>query len=191
MKKIALGALCFFAFFCIISVYFIGGQFAAYIWNIAVFILAPIAMILLIIQLIVLIVSLCKKKRLFLNITYIAITIIFVLPITVLFGVSTVTYPTNAKPKDAVTVTMPINDAVVFGGKEYKSHAMWPSERYAYDIVKEPHDVGDHIEQKQVLGKVGNSGTTSEPHLHIQHQRNNPKNMVFPTCAEGLPLIFN
>ena len=165
---------------------------------------------------------------------------------------------------DAIIAAMPVDDAVLFGGKEYKSHAMWPSECYAYDIVKEPHDVGspaledygiyncdvyspvsgtviatlnsepdivpnteeftsslgnyiyikidnsdtyfilahfkqnsitvnvgDHVEQNQVIGKAGNSGTTSEPHLHIQHQRNNPLDMVFPICAEGLPISFN
>lgn len=50
---------------------------------------------------------------------------------------------------------------------------------------------GDKITQGQIIGKVGNSGTTSEPHLHIQHQRNNPVEIMFPICAEGLPIIFN
>ena len=263
MKKAALGVLCFLAFFCIISIYFIGGQFAAYIWIIAVFILAPAAIIALLIQLIILVVSLRKKKRISWNICYIVVTIVFALPITVLFGISPVSYPTNANPDDAIIAAIPVEDAVLFGGKEHKSHAMWPSECYAYDIVKEPHDVGsknlddygiyncdvyspisgtviatennepditpntdeftsytgnyiyikidgkdtylilahfkqgsisvnvgDHVEQNQLIGEVGNSGTTSEPHLHIQHQRNNPINMAFPSCAEGLPIIF-
>lgn len=50
--------------------------------------------------------------------------------------------------------------------------------------------VGEHIDIGDVIGKVGNSGTTSEPHLHIQHQRNNPLEMKFPVCAEGLPITF-
>lgn len=264
MKKVGMGVLCFLAVFCSISVYFIGGQLAAYSWSIAVLILAPAAVIALLIQLVVLIVTLCKKKRVLWNIAYIAITIIFALPITVLLGVSPITYPTNADPDDAVIATMPVEDAVLFGGKTYRSHAMWPSECYAYDLVKEPHDVGsndlddygiyncdvyspvsgtviatennepdiapntdaftssmgnyiyikiddqdtylilahfkqnsisvkagDHVEQKQMIGKVGNSGTTSEPHLHIQHQRNNPINVTFPTCVEGLPIVFH
>ena len=158
---------------------------------------------------------------------------------------------------------MPVENAVVFGGKEYKTHAMWPSECYAYDILTEPYDVGsvnlndygvfnadvispvfgtviamenseqditpnideftstlgnyiylkvdetntylilahlkqnsiavsvgDHLSEGEFIGKVGNSGTTSEPHLHIQHQRTNPMNDIFPTCAEGLPINF-
>lgn len=36
--------------------------------------------------------------------------------------------------------------------------------------------------------EFGNSVTTSEPHLHMQHQRNNPMEMKFPVCAEGLPM---
>ncbi|MGL5354460.1 MAG: M23 family metallopeptidase, partial [Clostridium sp.] len=50
--------------------------------------------------------------------------------------------------------------------------------------------VGDYVEEGAYLGKVGNSGTTSEPHLHIQHQRNNPMTMIFPTLSEGLPINF-
>lgn len=264
MKKVLLGVLCLLACFCIISAFLIGGQLAAYIWNVAVFIFAPIAIIALLIQLITLTFSLIMKKKVTWNICFIVVTIAFALPITVLFGISPVTYPTNANPGDAIIASMPVEDAVVFGGKEYKSHAMWPSECYAYDIVKEPHDVGsknledygiyncdvyspvsgtvitiennepdiipntdeftssmgnyiyikidvqdtylilahfkqgsisvnvgDHVDQNQLIGKVGNSGTTSEPHLHIQHQRNNPIDMLFPSCAEGLPIIFN
>lgn len=50
--------------------------------------------------------------------------------------------------------------------------------------------VGDYVEQGMLIGKVGNSGTTSEPHLHIQHQRNNPIDMKIAICAEGLPVQF-
>lgn len=50
--------------------------------------------------------------------------------------------------------------------------------------------VGDHVTKGMYIAKVGNSGTTSEPHLHIQHQRNNPMNMKFAICSEGLPIEF-
>lgn len=145
--------------------------------------------------------------------------------------------------------------------KEYKTHAVLPSECYAYDILKEPYDidsddlydygiyladvycpvngtvidckdteedilpnteefesslgnyifievdetgtylilshlekdsvlvdVGEHVTKGMKIAKVGNSGTTSEPHLHMQHQRNNPLEMKIPVCAEGLPM---
>jgi murein DD-endopeptidase MepM/ murein hydrolase activator NlpD len=50
--------------------------------------------------------------------------------------------------------------------------------------------VGDHVTEGVVLGKVGNSRTTAEPHLHIQHQRENPLSMKFVICEEGLPIEF-
>lgn len=49
---------------------------------------------------------------------------------------------------------------------------------------------GDPVKEGQVIGRVGNSGSTSEPHLHIHHQRQDPTKMLFPIFAEGLPLYF-
>lgn len=47
---------------------------------------------------------------------------------------------------------------------------------------------GDSVEAGDLLGQVGNSGTSSEPHLHIHHQKQNPTKVL--TFAEGLPLYF-
>ena len=48
---------------------------------------------------------------------------------------------------------------------------------------------GESVEEGQVIGECGNSGNTSEPHIHIHHQRQDPS--VFPiNFAEGLPLYF-
>jgi hypothetical protein len=48
---------------------------------------------------------------------------------------------------------------------------------------------GDVVEEGQVIGECGNSGNTSEPHIHIHHQRQDPTE--FPlNFAEGLPLYF-
>jgi len=49
---------------------------------------------------------------------------------------------------------------------------------------------GDIIEVGTTIAQVGNSGTTSEPHLHIQHQKNNPIDSVIVIADEGLPIIF-
>ncbi|MTI68109.1 MAG: M23 family metallopeptidase [Firmicutes bacterium] len=52
-------------------------------------------------------------------------------------------------------------------------------------LVKE----GEYIKEGEPMAKVGNSGLSSEPHLHIHHQRQNPKTTsIFLT--EGLPLYF-
>jgi hypothetical protein len=48
---------------------------------------------------------------------------------------------------------------------------------------------GQTVEEGQLIGECGNSGNTSEPHIHIHHQRQDPA--VFPiNFAEGLPLYF-
>jgi hypothetical protein len=48
---------------------------------------------------------------------------------------------------------------------------------------------GDNVQEGQQIGQCGNSGNTSEPHIHIHHQRQDPT--VFPlNFAEGLPLYF-
>jgi hypothetical protein len=48
---------------------------------------------------------------------------------------------------------------------------------------------GDTVQEGQLIGECGNSGNTSEPHIHIHHQRQDPT--VFPlNFAEGLPLYF-
>ena len=53
-------------------------------------------------------------------------------------------------------------------------------------IVVEP--VGE-VKEGDPIGACGNSGNTSEPHIHIHHQRQDPR--VFPlNLAEGLPLYF-
>jgi len=48
---------------------------------------------------------------------------------------------------------------------------------------------GQDIKEGTPIARVGNSGSTSEPHIHIHHQRQNPAttNMFF---SEGLPLYF-
>lgn len=51
--------------------------------------------------------------------------------------------------------------------------------------------VGDEVSVGQELGRIGNSGSTSEPHLHIHHQRQNPNDVPYPVLAEGLPLYFS
>jgi hypothetical protein len=49
--------------------------------------------------------------------------------------------------------------------------------------------MGDTVTEGQVIGQCGNSGNTSEPHIHIHHQRQDPT--AYPiNFAEGLPLYF-
>jgi len=48
---------------------------------------------------------------------------------------------------------------------------------------------GDRVSEGQPIGRCGNSGNTSEPHIHIHHQRQDPKGRPI-NFAEGLPLYF-
>ncbi|MBN2388528.1 MAG: peptidoglycan DD-metalloendopeptidase family protein [Anaerolineales bacterium] len=50
-------------------------------------------------------------------------------------------------------------------------------------------DAGQRVREGQPIGQCGNSGNTSEPHIHIHHQRQDPS--MYPiNFAEGLPLFF-
>ncbi|TNE86614.1 MAG: M23 family metallopeptidase [Deltaproteobacteria bacterium] len=48
-------------------------------------------------------------------------------------------------------------------------------------------EVGEHVDEGQLLGRCGNTGNTSEPHVHLHHQRRIPEVVGF---GEGLPLFF-
>lgn len=48
---------------------------------------------------------------------------------------------------------------------------------------------GDHVSEGAPIGLCGNSGNTSEPHIHIHHQRQDPTDRPL-NFAEGLPLYF-
>ena len=53
-------------------------------------------------------------------------------------------------------------------------------------------EAGQEMAEGQVIGQCGNSGNTTEPHIHIHHQRQNPApvSIISITLAEGLPLYF-
>lgn len=63
MKKIVLEVLLLLDILYIIGIYIIGGQISPWIWSACVFIIAPIASISLIAQIIVVIIRICKGKN--------------------------------------------------------------------------------------------------------------------------------
>jgi hypothetical protein len=48
---------------------------------------------------------------------------------------------------------------------------------------------GDFVEAGQLIARVGNSGNTSEPHLHIQAVRKDTGDFLF--TGEGVPMVFD
>ena len=52
---------------------------------------------------------------------------------------------------------------------------------------------GDHVMEGQLLGQVGNSGFSLEPHLHIQTARPNADSVLVgvPVCFENRWLVRN
>lgn len=260
-KKTGFGLLILLEIICIFCVYIIRGKIGAIVWSACIFIFAPLASITFIVLLVSIVIRIFKKKNLTWNLLYSAIMIVIAYPITVIFGVSSLIYPTDQSMQGSVEMINPVKNSILFGGPDFKPHAIWPSECYAYDIVKEPYNngsdkpedygvyladiyspvsgtvidlyeseediqpnteeyksslgnyifikiedtgtylilahlekdsitvnIGDYVSQGTLIGKVGNSGTTSEPHLHMQHQKDNPMEIKIPILAVGLPI---
>ncbi len=243
-------------------VYFVKGRVGAFAWTAALFVIGPLGILLSLIQTVLLIFRRSAKKKI--RVIHLAVSLLMAYPTLILMGIVYLPYPDNADASDAVTLSAPVEGKVeLLGGADYRTHAVWPSERYAYDILKTPYDTGnpdlqsygiygndiyapikgeivethdgeedispnieeftssrgnyiymkieqtgtylifahlkkdsiqvkkgDIVEAETVIAKVGNSGTTSEPHLHIQHQRNYPSASVLLIADEGLPIIF-
>ena len=248
--------------FIICMVYFVKGRVGGLAWTAAIFVLGPFGIFLFLAQLVILIIRCFMKKKT--RVVHMVASLLLAFPITILAGLIFIPYPDNANVSDAVTLSVPVKgDVVLLGGKDYKTHAVWPSERYAYDILEQPYDtgnpdlqsygiygkevyapikgkiieihdgeediapnvenftsllgnyiymkiektgtylifahlkkdsisakVGDTVEVGTIIAQVGNSGTTSEPHLHFQHQKNNPCKSVIMIADEGLPITF-
>ncbi len=246
----------------ICMIYLVKGKVGSYAWIAAIFVLGPFCTVLFMVQLVILIIRCVMKKKI--RITPALASLLLAFPILILTGRIFIPYPDNANMSEAVTLIIPVKgDTVLLGGKDYRTHAVWPSERYAYDIVEKPYDTGnpdlqsysiygkdvyapikreiielhngeediepnvekftsalgnyifmrieetgtylifahlkndsirvktgDIVEAGTIMAQVGNSGTTSEPHLHFQHQKDNPCKSNIMITDEGLPIIF-
>lgn len=261
-KKILLVILALIPILRFLCINIIGGMIGVYAWNISVFIFAPLAVISILPQILVYIFRLYKRKDVKWSCLFLIVSLIIAYPLTIVLG-NTTAYPKKQSMKDAIEITMPIKDGIALGSEKLSSHAILPSECYAYDIVKEPYiigsnnlndygvyladvfspvsgtiigvensqedtppnseviksrmgnyvfievegtgnymilanlakdsiplKVGDTVKEGAYIGRVGNSGTSSAPHLHIQYQSNNPLKMIYSTFAEGLPIII-
>lgn len=123
MKKIVLTFLGLLFSILVSCIFGIGGKTGAICWCTAVFVIAPIALILSLIQVILLVFRMIKKKKIAWNAVFLGITIIYAFPILVLLGVSPVTYPTPARESEFLQLQQPVENGIYFGGREYRTHA--------------------------------------------------------------------
>lgn len=252
-----------------ISVYFIHGLIGAYAWALLKMIFPIIGFFGILINLVMFIVYIVKKKKKHKLLVNFLVNLILLFPIIMTMNIIRLAYPNDLESaQPSVTVEWPftVETVVGWGGDTVENnliHVIWPSERWAYDLVMEPYDIGsannedygiwnkevfspvsgvviaayddekdinpgsedfttlagnhvfiemdetgtylllshlkegsvtvkegDHINPGDLLGRIGNSGSTSEPHLHIHHQRQDPTKVPYPILAEGLPLYF-
>ncbi|MGG3802077.1 M23 family metallopeptidase [Metabacillus fastidiosus] len=252
-----------------ISLFFISGLFSVYAWTFLKMILPIVGLLGIIINIILFIVFIIRKKNMMKLCVNLIVNIVLVFPLLMTMNIIILAYPNDLEhAKPAVTVEWPFIEQTVvgWGGDTVENnlpHVIWASERWAYDLVIEPYDigssnnedygiwnkevyspvsgtviaaydkeedivpgseqftsmegnyayikidetgtylllnhlkkdsvsvkVGDHVNQGDVIGRVGNSGSTSEPHLHIHHQKQDPTKVIYPILAEGLPLFF-
>ncbi len=243
-------------------VYLIGGAWGRIAWTAAIFIVGPFGAMIFILQSMVHLIRRIHKKKT--RAIHMVASLLLAFPVTMLTGMIFIPYPDHANASEAVILDKVVEgDPVLFGGKDYRTHAVWPSERYAYDILETPYDTGENdlpsygiygkevyapirgeiieindgendiapniesftsllgnyifmrveetgtylifahlksnsicvkkgdvVEVGTTIAQVGNSGTTSEPHLHLQHQKNNPCDSVIMLLDEGLPIRF-
>lgn len=252
-----------------IVVYGITGLPGAYAWFALKLVFPFLGIAGILLNLILLVNFIFKKKNILNSIVGLLVTAILALHLVLTMNIVQLSYPARIqKVEPSITVNWPLAEPTVvgWGGDSIHSnlpHAIWPSERWAYDLVMEPYNtgsthledygiwnkeilspvsgtviaayddeadimpgsedvlsmegnhvylqmeetgtylllnhlqkdsvtvkVGDDVKPGDVLGRVGNSGSTSEPHLHIHHQRQNPIQTLHPILAEGLPLYF-
>ncbi|MCM3163558.1 M23 family metallopeptidase [Metabacillus litoralis] len=252
-----------------ISVFFINGLIGAYAWALLKMILPILGICGVFINIFLFIFCLVKRKKYNKLLVNFILNLVLIFPILMTMNIIQFIYPIDIeRVEPSITIKWPFAEEtiVVWGGDSIQDnliHVTWPSERWAYDLVMEPYDIGsknneeygiwdkkvyspisgvviaaydgekdidpgsedftllegnhvyikvdetgtylllnhlkedsvtvkegDRVNPGDVIGRIGNSGSTSEPHLHIHHQRQDPTKVLHPILAEGLPLYF-
>lgn len=154
------------------SVFLINGTAGAVAWALAKLFFAPIGVLLSLISLILMIICLVRKKKVIEKSITLLLALILAFPILMLFNVIRVEYPANInKVMPSITVRWPLKEKTIvgWGGNTVETnapHAIWASERWAYDLVMEPNSIGSKkiedygIYDKEIVAPI--SGTVVE-----------------------------
>lgn len=154
------------------SVFLINGTAGAVAWALAKLFFAPIGVLLSLISLILMIICLVRKKKVIEKSITLLLALLLAFPILMLFNVIRVEYPANNnKVMPSITVRWPLKEKTIvgWGGNTVETnapHAIWASERWAYDLVMEPNSIGSKktedygIYDKEIVAPI--SGTVVE-----------------------------
>jgi hypothetical protein len=166
----------------ITSVYFVKGRVGAFAWVASLFVIGPLGLLLSLLQAAVLVYNcITKKKR---RVIHLVASLLMAFPTLILMGAVFIPYPDSANASEAVTLSVPIEgNTVLLGGKDYRTHAVWPSERYAYDIMVPPMIPEILIyNPMEFMGKMF-MHRSKEKSLRFMMER-----MILPLILRNLPL---
>lgn len=142
------------------SVFIVHGLSSSVAWAVAKMYLAPAGVILGLIYLIGLVICLIRKKKKLQVTIGLLLCICLAFPILMLVNVLPVAFPADInKTSPAITVRWPLQEKTLVGWggdsvKDNKPHAVWASERWAYDLVMEPSNVhSKRLEDYGIYGK--------------------------------------
>ncbi len=136
------------------------GMVGAVSWGLLKLLFAPIGVVLFIICFIVLIRNIIKKKNVFKGIISLILSLAFAFPILMLMNIIPMAYPIKLEDTlPTITIYSPFREPVLvgWGGDTVENnapHVIWASERWAYDLVIEPENIGsDKLEDYGIYDK--------------------------------------
>lgn len=143
-----------------INIFFVHGMAGVVSWSLVKLILAPLGIILSLICCVILLVKILKKKAVSKTLVLLVLSLILAFPMLMLFNIVPMAYPVDInKTTPFVTIHSPFLETteIGWGGdkvEENAPHAIWASERWAYDIVMKPYDMGsDKLEDYGIYDK--------------------------------------
>ena len=130
------------------SVFVVRGIVGATAWGLAILILAPLGAVLVLASLTFLIVGVFRHKPIAQRVITLVLSCILAIPLLTLLNLAPMAYPANAgNTHPSLTIVSPFKRDVTVGSggdniRTNRSHLIWASERWAYDLMAEPYDTG-------------------------------------------------